>query len=115
MALLNLGLKSILSSEDTMHKIEDVKVATPFLTHDGKGGNPHYGIVQPGQVMFTGQTILEDVKTQNEWIAKAVELGYASEAKEDHGLIPKKEKERMGYQDIAIEAKKRADEKAKQK
>ena len=96
-----------------MHKIENVKVATPFLAHDGKGGNPHYGIIQPGQVLMTGQAVLEDIKTDKEWLAKAVDLGYASKEKADHDLIPTKEKERMNYQDIAVTAKKLADEKVK--
>jgi hypothetical protein len=98
-----------------MHKIENVKIATPFLAHDGKGGQPHYGIIQPGQVLMTGQDVLEDVKSDEEWLVKAEALGYASRKKADSDLIPEKDKERMSYQAIAITAKKLAKEKAGEK
>ena len=95
-----------------MHKIEGHTTPRHFIAHDGKGGIHHFGVVQPGQVMKTGQAVLEDMDTPDKWTDRAVALGFASKKKADHDLIPAKDKEKMDYQMIAVESKKLAVKKA---
>ena len=91
-------------------EINNPKETRHYLAHDGKDVF-HYGILEPGQYLITGQPFFEDVVTEEEWIAKAEVLGIISAKEEDIALIPEEKASSMSYQTRMVEAKKMAVEK----
>ena len=88
-----------------------------YLAHNGEDVF-HYGILEPGQYLITGQPFVENVATEAEWMEKAIAIGLVDEkidnievapiGKVDTSIMTENIKlERvMSYQEIAVAAKK---------
>lgn len=58
-----------------MHYIENPESETWFVARCEDGETIHYGSVQPGQTMRTGQPVLETYPTEQAWLEALAVLG----------------------------------------
>ncbi len=85
-------------------EINNPKEPRHYLAHNGEDVF-HYGILEPGQCLITGQPFLEDYATPEEWMTKAEEVGLVTTKAEYVDQVTAKEKTEMNYQQIAVKAK----------